>query len=135
MDTRSKIVSSAGAAAHIPRLLAESGNLKLIRGAFDPLLSWHVNRLREIAGESGEVVVLLCDPEKPILNSRARAELAAGLGIVKAVVLPPEDPNPGWLQGLPVPPQRPLPLEDRWLRHAPGVGPAKVRLSLPRGRF
>jgi hypothetical protein len=102
VDTRYKIITSVDAAAIVPRLLAEDRSLKLVAGTFDPLLSSHLTRIREIVGESGWAVVILREPEKPILNARARAELASALKVVQAVVLPPENSSPGWLQGLEV---------------------------------
>jgi hypothetical protein len=100
VDTRRKILSSIDAGAVVPRLVAEQPGVKLVHGVFDPLLSWHISRLRQVAGDGGRVVVLLSRPENPILEARARAELVAALQMVAVVVLPPPGPRPGWLHGL-----------------------------------
>jgi hypothetical protein len=101
LDTRTKIVDGAHAEAVVERLLAERPGVKLVRGAFDPLLAAHVKALREAAGGSGRVIVVLRDPEQALLSPRARAELVAGLGIVAAVVLP-EQGDSRRLRGLPM---------------------------------
>ena len=90
MDTRYKILSWAQAVERFRRLAPGRSRLVLVRGYFDPLLAAHLRRLRELAGPDGKVLVLLANPERPILSARARAELVAGLRIVESVVLPPE---------------------------------------------
>lgn len=80
MDTRTKIVS--------PSELDRFPGAVFVSGYFDPLLAAHAKRLSEIAAAGKPLVVLLADPPAPLLDSRARAELLAGLVSVAAVVLP-----------------------------------------------
>ena len=79
MDTRTKIVSSAEAG----RIAAEGATA--VSGYFDPLLAGHAERLRELKRSGVPLLVLIADPEDPILPSRARAELVAGLAVVDYV--------------------------------------------------
>ncbi len=102
VDTRRKIIKSSGGAAVVPKLLAEQPGIKLVRGTFDPLLAAHVARLKEIAGPTGRLVIILSSPENPLLSAAARAELVAALAAVELVVLPPRDYDPGWIKGLTV---------------------------------
>jgi hypothetical protein len=81
LDTRQKIIAATDAGAVLAR------DAILIRGSFDPLLARHARRLEELAGGK-EVVILLTSPEDAILDSRSRAELLAGLAVVRHVVLP-----------------------------------------------
>jgi len=73
MDTRTKIVPPAEAA----RLAAAGATV--VSGYFDPLVAWHVDRLHELKQSGGVLLVLIAQPENPILPARARAELVAGL--------------------------------------------------------
>ena len=74
MDTRAKIVGSYPHDATI------------VEGCFDPLLASHVEQLA--ARKSGlPLVVVIRDPEQPLLDARSRAELVAGLRMVDAVVI------------------------------------------------
>ena len=78
-DTRAKIVS-AGSALH------KVEGRTVVTGYFDPMAPAHVRRLAEIAGESGNLVVLVLSPSEPLLELRARAELVAALRMVDWVV-------------------------------------------------
>ena len=81
MDTRTKIVPLAEAA----RLAADGATV--ITGYFDPLLAWHAERLLQAKQGTRPLLVAIVDPpETPILPSRARAELVAGLAVVDYVV-------------------------------------------------
>ncbi len=81
MDTRTKIVSAAEAA----RIAAEGASA--VSGYFDPLLAGHAERLRELKRPGAPLLVLIADPEDPILPARARAELVAGLAVVDYVTV------------------------------------------------
>lgn len=74
MDTRAKIVDSYPHDATI------------VEGCFDPLLASHVE---ELAARKSEMplVVVIRDPEDPLLDARSRAELVASLGVVDAVII------------------------------------------------
>ncbi len=74
MDTRSKIVDA------IPP------GCEVVEGFFDPLLSSHAEQLKGIE-KSGPLAVVILEPEEPLLESRARAELVAGLDCVDYVVI------------------------------------------------
>ena len=81
MDTRTKIVPLAEGA----RIAADGATV--ITGYFDPLLAWHAERLKEAKQGTRPLLVAIADPtEPPILPSRARAELVAGLAVVDYVV-------------------------------------------------
>jgi hypothetical protein len=79
LDTRTKIVPAADAAR-----IAESG-ATVVSGYFDPLVAAHAERLRELKRDGSPLLVILADPESPILPLRARAELVAGLKAVDYV--------------------------------------------------
>ncbi len=80
MDTRAKIVS-AGEAARIA-----AGGATVVSGYFDPVLASHAERLSALKRAGVPLVVAIAEPEHPILPSRARAELVAGLAAVDHVV-------------------------------------------------
>lgn len=84
LDTRQKIRS----AGSIENLSREFGtHAVMVHTAMDPLTLAHARRLKELAGPEGRaVVVLLADPPEPLLPQGARAELAAALDCVTAVV-------------------------------------------------
>lgn len=79
MDTRTKIVSAAEAG----QIAAEGATI--VSGYFDPLLAGHAERLRELKRPGVPLLVLIAEPEDPILPARARAELVAGLAVVDYV--------------------------------------------------
>lgn len=82
MDTRSKIVEVVPVA-----------DFDVVEGAFDPLLA---TQAREIADRKRRkpLVVVVRDPENPLLPARARAELVAALREVDYVVV--GGPLKGW---------------------------------------
>lgn len=77
LDTRSKIVDAAR--------LGEFAEAVFVAAYLDPLSAEHARRL-EVLAEGRPLVVLLLDPPQPLLAAEARAELAASLACVTAVV-------------------------------------------------
>jgi len=87
VDTRTKIVSAEAAAA-LARQFRDAGRqVTLVSGYFDPLLAAHALRLSEVARPGQALFVAVEDPPCPVLATRARAELVAGLSVVDYVVL------------------------------------------------
>ena len=86
MDTREKIVDLARAAEIAACLRRQGAGLRLVAGYFDVLTSDHVRRLDALAGGQPLMLVVL-DPPHPLLPARARAELAAALGVIDYVLL------------------------------------------------
>ena len=86
MDTREKIIDLARAAEIAAGLHRDGARLKLVAGYFDVLTSDHVRRLGALAGVQPLMLVVL-DPPHPLLPARARAELAAALGVIDYVLL------------------------------------------------
>ncbi len=82
MDTRTKIVSFADAIAAV-----EGKPVRWVTGHFDPLLVEHARRLREFIAPGQMLIVVVANPENPLLPQRARAELVAALAGVDYVVL------------------------------------------------
>jgi hypothetical protein len=82
MDTRHKILTPDQA-------LASLKGCHAFVAYFDVLTAPLVRRLAEIEQPVAAVVL---DPPDPILSSRTRAELAAALAHVEAVIQLPEDP-------------------------------------------
>ncbi len=76
IDTRTKI---------LPLKDAPRGR-RVVTSFFDPILPAHLEALAAIAG-NGSIVVLLRTPDDAYLEPRARAELAAALSFVEAVVI------------------------------------------------
>ncbi len=72
----------------LERVLRETAGKKviLLRGNFDPMLAAHARCVAEMKPEGAVLVALLAEPEKPLMAARARAELAAALGMVDYVV-------------------------------------------------
>ena len=87
MDTRTKILDWTRAREVIGTGAANGAAPTVVTGHFDPLLAQHVTRLAEIASEAGAVVVVVTDPERPLLTAGARAELVAALQDVAFVTL------------------------------------------------
>lgn len=71
-----------------------------VSGYFDPLLSAHVRRLRELASAGRPVIVLLADPPEPLLSAKSRAELVAALDCVYAVIPPNADGSARKIDGI-----------------------------------
>lgn len=86
MDTRAKIVGAEEAARAIAAWCAAGEDPAVVIGFFDPLLAAHAGRLASAAA-GRKLVVVIRDPENPILPLRARAELVAALGSVTLVIL------------------------------------------------
>jgi hypothetical protein len=86
MDTREKIVDLDGAARVAEELRREGALLRLIAGYFDVLAPDLVRRLRSFA-DGYWLMAVVVDPPRPLLPARARAELAAALGMIDYVLL------------------------------------------------
>ena len=96
MDTRTKIVDAAQFARQIDLWRAASIPVVIASGAFDPLLAAHARLAADARPAAGRLAVILSVPPDPILDPRARAELAAALASVDLVTiagpgLPPAD--------------------------------------------
>ncbi|MBI4902493.1 MAG: hypothetical protein HY820_02585 [Acidobacteria bacterium] len=76
IDTRTKILALSQA----PR------GRRVLTACFDPMLPAHIGMLKDVAA-GGTLVILLLAPEDAYLEPRARAELAASLHFVEAVVI------------------------------------------------
>jgi bifunctional ADP-heptose synthase (sugar kinase/adenylyltransferase) len=92
VDTRTKIVAAAEAAR-----IARAG-ATVVTGYFDPLLAAHAERLAGLKREGLPLLIAIADPENPILPSRARAELVAGLAVVDYVAESADGLTPGLTQ-------------------------------------
>ena len=81
-DTRSKIVSVE---AFLDYAQAQP-TLKIVAALLDPLYAPHVQALGEIAGD-GKLMIIVETLPSPLLDARARAELAAALELVELVTI------------------------------------------------
>jgi glycerol-3-phosphate cytidylyltransferase-like family protein len=72
LDTRQKIFDSEAI---------------VVTGHFDPLTAAHAERLQSLKQPGRALVVIVTEPEHPILPARARAELVAGLAAVDRVFI------------------------------------------------
>lgn len=88
MDTRIKIVDAERA-----RRVAAQG-ATVVSGAFDPLLAAHAERLEQLKRDGSPLLVLVADPDDPILPAGARMELVAGLASVDYVARSTPDLDP-----------------------------------------
>lgn len=79
LDTRSKILPAERA--------GEFQDAVFVAMYLDPLTAAHARRLDELAGGGRKVVVVLSDPPEPLVPLAARAELAAALDAVSAVIV------------------------------------------------
>ncbi|MBM3796678.1 MAG: hypothetical protein FJW31_22080 [Acidobacteria bacterium] len=79
VDTRLKIM-----AAHAVQA-ASFGDAQFVLVYLDPLTQAHAARLEQVA-TAGPLVAVVLDPPAPLLRPQARAELAASLACVQAVV-------------------------------------------------
>jgi bifunctional ADP-heptose synthase (sugar kinase/adenylyltransferase) len=95
VDTRNKVLSAREALAVARRLREEGKTLKLAVGYFDPVLAAHARRLKDAREGAAALAVVIADPPRPILPSRARAELVAALDAADYVVLPGDEPLEG----------------------------------------
>jgi hypothetical protein len=88
MDTRTKILTTEQA------LVIARGRTVFV-AYFDVLTSTLTRRVCEVVGTAGvPLTVVVLDPPSPLLSLQARAELAASLACVEAVVPLPGDPTP-----------------------------------------
>lgn len=86
MDTRHKIIGCEQAASIAAELRRQGAALKLVTGYFDVLVAEHVRRLREIAGDSAKLFVVVLDPPSALVAARPRAEMVAALAVVDYVI-------------------------------------------------
>jgi len=90
LDTRTKILDWPSAEQRLRDVSVNAHGLIVVTGHFDPLLAGHVRRLREIARDGCRVLVIVTEPEDPVLHAGDRAVLVAALAGVDAVVVAPE---------------------------------------------
>ena len=83
LDTRSKILTISDAAA--------LAGAVFVAMHLDPLTASHAARVAELAAPGRPVVILLYDLPDPLLPLAARAELAASLSMVQAVIPVPDE--------------------------------------------
>ena len=81
-DTRYKIVSVESFLVHA----LANPDAKIVSVLLDPLYGPHVRRRGEIAAES-KLLVIVESAASPLLDARARAELAAALSMVELVTI------------------------------------------------
>jgi len=86
MDTREKIIDCQHAVALAEKLRSEGASIRVVTGYFDVLVAEHVRRLRQLSGGASKLFVAVLDPPAPVLDARARAEMAAALTVVDYVV-------------------------------------------------
>lgn len=82
MDTRTKILSVDSLAD----LRRRAARLKVVTGYFDPLLAAHARRLAQLRRPAETLLVIVTEPDRPLLPARARAELVAALAAVDYVL-------------------------------------------------
>ena len=87
MDTRTKIVEAAEFSRLVGQWRAGGIAVTVAAGPFDPLLAGFAASTEQARPASGRRAVIVTQPEVPILEPRARAELAAGLSAVDLVTL------------------------------------------------
>jgi hypothetical protein len=78
VDTRIKIITAAEST------VIATSCATVASGSFDPLTAAHAERL---AGLKRPLLVLISEPENPILPALARAQLVAGLAVVDHVAV------------------------------------------------
>lgn len=83
MDSRSKILSLEA----LEKLREHAGRLKVVTSYMDPLVAGNARRLDELKQPGDTLLVVITEPDHPILPAAARAELAAALAVVDCVVL------------------------------------------------
>jgi bifunctional ADP-heptose synthase (sugar kinase/adenylyltransferase) len=77
--------------------------VRWVTGHFDPLLVDHARRIHEFVTNGQMLVVVVTNPEHPLLPQRARAELVAALAGVDYVVMkagdtPSDEPEDAQIQ-------------------------------------
>jgi nicotinic acid mononucleotide adenylyltransferase len=87
VDTRNKIVDAPEFASQIELWRAASLPVAIASGTFDPLLAAHATLAAGARPAAGRLAVILTPPANPILDPRARAELAAALASVDLVTI------------------------------------------------
>lgn len=85
MDTRRKIVPD-------PAHWQAPAGAVFAAGPFDPLLAQHAGQLERLKGSAPFLAVYVTEPPDPLLPAQARAELAAALRCVDAVLICGEAP-------------------------------------------
>lgn len=91
-DSRNKILTMAEARRLAAVLRGEGRRVRAVIAYFDPLLPAQIERLRDLAGEES-LFVVLAPVEDALLDARARAELAAAMSFVRAVLVCDGDPE------------------------------------------
>jgi hypothetical protein len=86
LDTREKIIDLARAVSVATDLRGGGTKWKLITGYFDVLTPDHIRGATALAN-GGSLMAIVLDPQKPLLATRARVELAASLRAVDYVIL------------------------------------------------
>jgi len=90
MDTREKIFTADKIENYFERVGSGDTRPIVVKGFFDILTQDHCYRLSE-AKQPGETLVVVVyadeDSKRTVLNEQARAELAASMAIVDAVVI------------------------------------------------
>lgn len=87
MDTRIKIVDSSEFNQRLDQWRADGIAVTVASGSFDPLLAAHAGLAAGARPEGGRLAIIVTTPADPILEPRARAELAAALSAVDLVTL------------------------------------------------
>jgi len=87
VDTRIKIVDAAGFNRRLAQWRAEGIAVTVASGSLDPLLATHAHLAAEARPGGGRLALIVSEPADPILEPRARAELAAALAPVDLVTL------------------------------------------------
>ena len=98
MDTRIKIVDAAEFIQRLDHWRTLGIVVTVASGSFDPLLVAHAELAAAARPKGGRLALLLTESPDPLLEPRARAELAAALASVDLVTfagpgLPPPDLN------------------------------------------
>jgi bifunctional ADP-heptose synthase (sugar kinase/adenylyltransferase) len=87
VDTRTKIVEPAEFSRLVSQWRTGGVGVTIAAGPFDPLLAGHATAAEKARPDGGRLAVIVTQPAGPILEPRARAELAAGLAAVDLVTL------------------------------------------------
>lgn len=90
IDTRTKILTVEDAVARIAGLRAAGEKVRAAIALCDPMLPHHISQMARVAGDA-KLVLVMATPEDAYLPVRARAELAASLACVDAVVIAETD--------------------------------------------
>ena len=97
VDTRAKIITVEEAGR-----IAASSAPRVATGCFNPLRTEHARKLAKAASGNGRpLLVIVRQPDSPLLDLRARAELVAALSVVDYVVPIETAQAPEWLDRVP----------------------------------